>query len=74
MPRYGSLERLIEERFPDDPQMHITKARRLCRNGHIPGARKFGREWWIDLEVFDAEHGADRQHALTELVRKKLSA
>lgn len=47
-----SLSRLNELRFPDDPQP-MPKLWRWCREDKLPGARKIGGEWFVDLDAFD---------------------
>ncbi len=31
---------------------------RQCRDGRIPGARKIGQAWFVDVEVFSAANDA----------------
>lgn len=51
-----SLSRLNELRFPQDP-VTITKLQRWCRTDCLPGARKLGGEWYVDLDEFDRDAG-----------------
>jgi hypothetical protein len=37
--------------FPGQPARWVTTH---CRVGNIPGARKFGAIWFVDLDVFEA--------------------
>lgn len=52
MSNWVSLPRLNELRFKDDPKP-MTKLWRWCREERLP-ARKFGGEWHVDLDAFDA--------------------
>lgn len=48
-----TLAKLNELRFPHNPRK-MAQLWRWCREDALPGARKIGGEWFVDLDIFDA--------------------
>ena len=49
------LKKFVEDKFGDDVPMRT--AQHWCQNGHLAGARKVGRKWFVDAEQFDKTTG-----------------
>jgi len=60
------LEHFLDERFDPRSRPSMRTARSWCEHNQLP-ARKVGRNWFVDLEAFDA--GSD-----DEIVNRILSA
>ncbi len=51
------LKKFVKEKFGDDVPMRT--AQHWCQNGHVAGARKIGRQWFVDADKFDNTTGND---------------
>ena len=49
------LKKFVEERFGDTVPMRT--AQHWCQHGHVAGARKIGRQWFVDPDKFDNTTG-----------------
>jgi hypothetical protein len=49
------LKKFVEERFGDTVPMRT--AQHWCQHGHVAGARKIRRQWFVDPDKFDNTTG-----------------
>lgn len=57
MKKLMPLEEWREKRFTTPPSMQTV--RRWANNGDIPGAKKLGGSWFIDIDVEENTTGND---------------
>ncbi|WP_297533001.1 DNA-binding protein [Thalassolituus sp.] len=49
------LKKFVKDKFGDDVPMRT--AQHWCQHGHVAGARKIGRQWFVDPDAFDSSTG-----------------
>jgi hypothetical protein len=70
--RYVPLAKINQLIFADAP-VSMPKLQRWCRIGALP-ARRFGKEWRVDIDGISNESGFGQLDPVVVRVREKLSA